>query len=271
MTWRPVSLFIGLLLASAAFSKLSDPRSRELMTYLIVGFELFWAWLLWIDFRPNLLRRSTAALFLCLAVIALFKAVRGDSSCGCFGKIELNPWWTLILDAGVSFCAATAPLGPEPTKRGWPVKVLLATGMLCIAALVFLATRPAIVTGPGVIASGKRIVLLEPEQWVGQMFPLTNQIDVGAKLLNGEWMIVLFRNDCSACAKAMPSHVAAAARGEQTALVELPPFAAPENSIVPPESKCLYGRMSRRRLWIVKTPLELRLSNGKVVGFDSRE
>lgn len=41
------------------------------------------------------------AAFSAFAAVSLFKAVRGDPSCGCFGSLAVNPWVTWAVDMGV--------------------------------------------------------------------------------------------------------------------------------------------------------------------------
>ena len=68
--------------------------------WLIVKAEaeiIFGLWML-----SGLLRRLTwAAAVTCFAAfcgVALYKGLSGAESCGCFGKLPVNPWYTLVLD-----------------------------------------------------------------------------------------------------------------------------------------------------------------------------
>jgi uncharacterized membrane protein YphA (DoxX/SURF4 family) len=66
-----------------------------------VAFEIsFGIWLL-AGFSP---RQTWAAALLCFVVFAcvsLYKALSGHASCGCFGPVQVNPWYTTVFDATV--------------------------------------------------------------------------------------------------------------------------------------------------------------------------
>ncbi len=70
----------------------------------VVEFELFFGlWLL-----SGLLPKPTwAAAIVCFAIfacISLYKAFSGYATCGCFGKVEVNPWLTAMLDIILVLC-----------------------------------------------------------------------------------------------------------------------------------------------------------------------
>ena len=103
-----IRIALGLLLLVAAGLKghqlATEPVAETgLLTsrwFLIaaVEFELvFGLWLL-LGLYP---RRTWQVALLCFggfACVSLSKALSGDSSCGCFGKVPVNPWYTLLLD-----------------------------------------------------------------------------------------------------------------------------------------------------------------------------
>ena len=78
-------------------SVLDDPR----LLLFTVEFELFFGlWLL-----ANVLPRPTWYLALgCFGLftcVSLFKAVAGHATCGCFGVVKVNPWYTAALDVSL--------------------------------------------------------------------------------------------------------------------------------------------------------------------------
>jgi uncharacterized membrane protein YphA (DoxX/SURF4 family) len=67
----------------------------------VVEFEvLFGLWLL-AGLAPRCSWRCAVLLFSAFAVVSAHKALRGDVACGCFGRVQVNPWQTLALDVGV--------------------------------------------------------------------------------------------------------------------------------------------------------------------------
>jgi hypothetical protein len=56
-------------------------------------------WLL-VGFKPKLARSVSLICFAMFLIAALFQAGSGKSSCGCFGKVEVNPWYTATLLTG---------------------------------------------------------------------------------------------------------------------------------------------------------------------------
>lgn len=64
--------------------------------WLLFGVAVAWAWL------------TAVATFLCFGAISLYQTWIGQASCGCFGKLSVNPWYTLGLDVvallGLALC-----------------------------------------------------------------------------------------------------------------------------------------------------------------------
>jgi hypothetical protein len=59
---------------------------------------------------------TTLAFFGVLASASLYLALTGQRSCGCFGRVEVNPWWTFALDLGV--IATLVLVRPLPESKG---------------------------------------------------------------------------------------------------------------------------------------------------------
>lgn len=51
--------------------------------------------------QPQLAWCVTLLFFAILAAISFTLATQGQTSCGCFGKVEINPWYTFALDLGI--------------------------------------------------------------------------------------------------------------------------------------------------------------------------
>jgi hypothetical protein len=131
--------------------------------------------------------------------------------------------------------------------------------------------HPATLTDQGDFSHIASIVLLEPEHWVGKPFPLIRQIDIGDQLMTGHWLVILYRYDCPVCQREVPKYEKMARRnrvrgdGPNIALVEMPPYAPPDQSMVVSPSAAVFGKLSNAKEWFVTTPVRMEIQNGLVV------
>src|SRR5438270_5056315 len=106
-TFIPRFLCAGTLLAAALLKTnqlFTDPglgllygsRWRDAA---LAEYELALALWLLSGFRLRSARRLALLTFTTFGAYALYLGVSGESSCGCFGKASVNPWWTVALDA----------------------------------------------------------------------------------------------------------------------------------------------------------------------------
>lgn len=125
-----VRIALGLLLLTAAglkgYELATEPVAQTgLLTspWFLIGvveFELFFGlWLLTGLYR-RLTWRVAILCFSAFACVSLYKAVSGEATCGCFGRVAVSPWYTLILDAVAVLALCCWP--PETSGVG------LATG-----------------------------------------------------------------------------------------------------------------------------------------------
>jgi hypothetical protein len=286
-----VRALVGILLLVAAGLKghqlVTEPTpERDLLSsrwFLILWVEVELALAVWL--LSGLARRAAwataLACFAGFAGVALHKGLIGEASCGCFGRIEVNPWYTLVLDgAVVAALAFLHPplLSPPPTARprlrfAAAAAVGLAAGIpFILAAALF---EPTTLSADGQVVGSSRVVLLEPEKWVGGRLPLLPHIDVAKQLAKGQWTVVLYHHDCPHCQERVPQLEREARKqagrvgDAKVAMVELPPYAPAGRSLLPPDTSCLAGRASGARDWFVETPTILTLLNGVVV--DAKE
>jgi len=283
-----VRVLLGALLLAAAGLKAhqlaTEPvAERDLLTsrtFLTVWVELelfLGAW-----FLSGLFRRAAWAAamncFFLFAIVAAARAFAGETSCGCFGRIEVSPWYTLVLDSGALAALVLfrpdlrtpIPASHRRLRAGLVAAIVLAAGVP--AAILASRYEPAVLSSEGEIVGEESVVLLEPETWVEKPCPILSYIDVGRELARGEWIVVLYHYDCPHCQERVPefdrkaraeAELAGIAR---TAMVDLPPHAPPGRSLLPPDSPCVRGLMSAERDWFVETPVTLVLKEGIVVG-----
>lgn len=210
------------------------------------------------------------------AGVSLWKALAGATSCGCFGDVQVNPWYALALDLG-----ATGALLLRPPSVGQPPRPVhvsrrrdfFSGGMLVAAGLLggwlLSDPQPAQISPTGAIVGKSRLVLLKPEQWTGDHFPLLPHIDIGRRLAAGRWIIVLYRADCPQCHQVIPEYqrLARTLRREPdtpcVAFVQIGRTAGAPS--VSPHPAWSLGRLDNTHDWHVTTPTVLSLEEGTVV------
>ncbi len=147
---------------------------------------------------------------------------------------------------------------------------VLATGLIVgLPAGSAMATcvRTSVSEVGEIIADGK-VVVLEPERWVGRRFPLLDYIDIADRLKEGKWVVVLYRRDCPKCHQAITDLSRAALHGMggvRIALVEVPPYSEGKTGVVPTVLDFASGYLSGVREWFITTPTEVYLESGVVI------
>ena len=269
----------------------------------VVEFELFFGLWLSSGLYPRRTWQAALVCFSAFACISLYKALSGESSCGCFGRVPVNPWYTLILDlaaaAALVLChptraTATAPLPPAAegsgvrvgvsplplpgegpgvrapcgARLGWVLGIFLAAGIP--GAFAMGTYRPATLDASGDIFGDSQFVVLEPESWVGKRFPLLSHIDIGDELVKGNWIVVLYHHDCPACEEVIPKYrnlareVTARRGGARIGLIEMAPYCAERKELDSESAPCRWGRLGKDREWLGAVPMEITLRQGVV-------
>jgi len=162
------------------------------------------------------------------------------------------------------------------------VLLLAALGVLAVLMALVVggcgtSSRPTAWLGPdGGIVGDAKAVLLEPRTWLGRECPLLRHMDIGKRLSEEAWTVVLYRHDCPRCRAVLPQYEtgAAAMAGQPNApgvaLVAIPPYEKPESPLTG-RGACLRGRLSDRRDWLVATPAVIHLVQGEVVMAEESE
>ncbi len=70
----------------------------------VVEFELFFGFWLLANLLPSVSWAAALACFGIFAGTSLYKAMSGDASCGCFGRLPVNPWYAAGLDLAIVLC-----------------------------------------------------------------------------------------------------------------------------------------------------------------------
>lgn len=295
--WQVLRVILSLTLLAAALFKVHELSTTPYLDkfpprwVMIVFTELEILFALWLFFVPKRLTQitwfATLGLFSFFTCVTLYKALIGAESCGCFGRVEINPWYTLIFDSTVvAALFYWRPRGLALSLVGMPLAALpkqfLVVGLfwllLAIPAAVAMGRyQPAQVVESGEILGDSQFVVLEPEKWVGKPCPLLSHIDIGDRLSEGEWIVLLFHHDCPDCQDVIPVYASLSCefsnegKSRQIALIEIPPFDNLNEIGHTKISSCVKARMSESREWFVEAPVEIRLSQGVVTGITGRD
>ena len=137
---------------------------------LITGIWLQYTWLL------SLLGFSVFTL------VSMMKGWGGESSCGCFGTVTVNPWLTATFDAAIVGLLIMFRERFDWTVPALDRKKVLAVliAWLVLAGLAFLGMfslkqRHATLGTEFTRHGGRKMILLEPEKWIGKEFPLVSR------------------------------------------------------------------------------------------------
>ena len=237
-----------------------------------IEYELFFGLWLLSAILPKRTWAIALACFGLFACVSLYKAILGNASCGCFGRVSVNPWYTATLDLAIvaSFVrwppTDSSPILSLTVKqlRLRVIAVLLVWFVVGVPAAFALAMYSAsTLSDVGAVIGDGQIVVLEPEKWIGKKFPLLNDIDMGEQLATGGWTVVLYHHDCPRCQEVLLKYDRMTEQPSPTpvAFVEVPPY-GPAN--VAAQSLRHRGRIRADREWFVATPLELQLIDGRV-------
>lgn len=258
--------------------------SRVGFSLAVVEFELFFAFWLVSGVYPRATWVLAVVCFVTFASYSLWRATSGAASCGCFGRIEVNPWHTFAFDVlvvGALFLWRPRRHVVEETHervghaRFARVACFVAGLWLVVGipiGFVMASYRSSTVDSEGLITGDSEFVLLEPKRWLDKRFPLVSQIDIGDQLTTGSWVVLMYHHGCPTCQKvtAKCSELAitrqASANAPRVALVEIPPFER-SNPVDRHHVKYgwLHGKLNETREWFVETPVLIVLRDGSVI------
>jgi integrase len=272
----PISL--SLLLLTAAFLKgyelyavplpeASVWSSRAFRIGVIEAEGFLALWLL-SGLGARLARSAALAAFHVFFTVSLSQAVAGKESCGCFGRVPVDPRGTAALDFIAILALWLWRPDVRPGSAMGPRSPRLA-GMLLLFLLVGIPGGMVLAARwPDIEADGS-VVVLRPEKWVDRRCPLLPYADIGDDLSRGRWLVVLYRHNCPHCRDVVPLYEAKAraavadSAAPRIAFLAVPPHGPPLWKFAPGFAG-LKGRLTESKEWFGATPAVLRLQDGVV-------
>lgn len=223
-----------------------------LAVWLLSGVHPVWAW------------RTTLGSFVVFAAMSLAKVVAGDTSCGCFGDLEVSPWLSFMLDATV--IASLIVWRPRASRPDATSIAGIGLGQLAAGLLVVQSTIFTIALTRG---SDDSAVLAADRFPLDQPLPVLANIDIRSRLETGRWLVLFYKNRCSACTDARARFEGLAVtlgRREgrpRVSLVECPPY-APASDEDAGGHAWHHGRLDRSRNWQLPAPFAVLIEGGIV-------
>jgi len=309
-----VMTIAGLVLIVASILK-----AHQLLTEPIISSGFWESWLFFVIQVPlelglgiwlvSGLFRKAAWLVATLAFagficVTLHKGLIGAASCGCFGRVHVNPWITLsAIDIPLFLLLVIfRPVGEKLLPPPWPSAKHF-FGVAIPSCIVLAALVPTLVFNKPPARTDKYEVV-DINRWMagapagqsadsndanaldanqvssdsnqaipvasGRVWPMLGYIDIADELSTHIVVVVLYSNECDTCHDAIPLYdqMARQMTGDDTfriALIEIPPYAEQPTIFIPSDSPCLLGRLSDSKQWYMQTPVVAVLVDGLLV------
>lgn len=301
----------GLLLIFAAVLK-----AHQILTEPVVSKGFWESWLFFVIQVPlelglgiwlvsGLFRKAgwllTVIAFAGFIVVTAYKAYTGQASCGCFGRVTVDPLITLFtMDVPVFFLLLIfRPKGEKLFPPPWPnpvhfVAVAIPTALILGVLIPTLAfnkppdrTEKHIVIKPNNWKIEPNTISPLPEETNEPNLPgkpaepneadlpdwqlMLKHTDIVEQLTNDVRIILFYHYDCPDCAVAIPlysqySGQYAADEQIQFAFVKGPPYGADEEDPLPDDTTAIVGKLDLSRDWIFESPLTILLIDGQLKG-----
>ncbi len=226
-------------------------------------------------------RRVALAAFGVFACVALYEAVGGAESCGCFGQFKVNPWITVIVDLLFAGTLARSPWWHGLKTRPMNGRRFGIFGACLIAIIGLTVWRYnqslAVDKGgnDGILFTQDGLAILDTDNWVGKPLPIASYLNAtspSSKIAvtgyqTGNVVIMIYSNECDHCRRAVPRYVAWLKDNSKTTpfwFVEMPPYAKADEALVSPALGINCLRLSDQHEWFAQTPVLVKLENGIV-------
>ena len=271
--WQLGTAPLPPVVQGSMFTPLLELLNDRYFLMMVVVCEIFFALVLIVDLCRSWAWLLSLLGFAAFALVSLMKGLSGEASCGCFGTITINPWYTMVLDLVIlAFLAvfreridwSFPPLNWKKVQTVLLIWFVLAG--LALWGMLSLTQRTHATLGKETIGLDNRLAIdLEPERWLGKEFPLIERFSEpheGEVLKQGEWTVLLIHTDCPKCKKMMRE--LEEKKIEKVAIVVVP-FLTGERM---PQMDFPAFWLDRRNGWYADTPCIVRLVNGVCVAVE---
>lgn len=137
-----------------------------------------------------------------MGVWSAWSFLAGARSCGCFGSMEVSPLATLAFDLVAILSLVTASLADHPRPFVTPHSIIRRAAFVC-TTLLFATTIPIgyqVLNSLGdKLPSRPATSFSTPENWLGERFPLIDDLDQPGSVADGHRIAVLVSANCSHC------------------------------------------------------------------------
>lgn len=202
--------------------------------------------------------------------VTLYKSLSGAESCGCFGVVKVNPWITLsAIDIPIFILLAVfrpkdLKLFPPPwPKAAYFLAIAIPTFILLPAIeYVLITNKPPMVS--------ETYEVIDVKLWGNQQrWSLLDYIDMKEQLQNGEWVVLMYHNDCPDCREAIPVYEKMykdlTGNNVNMAFIEMPPYGDENLRLVKLGGEVSHGVLNDTKKWLVETPVVVVLRDGKAL------
>lgn len=242
---------LGVLLILAAGLKAIDGFGLVVIVTAVAE-VLLGLWLL-ACVRPVAARCAAGSCFMAFLAVSLAKALAGESSCGCFGRLAVDPWLTAGFDAAVVAC-----LGMTLPLRSLTVRWTTACFAVAIAACVGGVTHlVSVAPRHGEVAAEP----IDPRSWLGRPFDDSAVQWQRGKIDEGEWYVAFSRSECATCRQEIERLREVVSRTQEGPAASVAVIEASSGEAVGD------GRLRPGSRLAAPTPLILRVRDGTVVGY----
>ncbi len=223
--------------------------------------------------------------------VTLQKGLTGAESCGCFGRVHVNPWVTLSAVDIPLFVLLLffQPKGLKLLPPPWPAAkhffgVAIPTFLLlAVVEPVLIFNKPPEKTDKYEVVKPQDWTVKQPatepqttdkepvEKTVAEEWPMLKHIDIADSLKTGIAVVLLYHFDCPTCREAIPMYdqmcrdLSGGEDAIRFAFVEIPPYCQNEDSPIPPGTTCLTGKLDSSKEWYIATPLVVLIQDGSVI------